>query len=131
MKTIFLILTLFFITSCDKNDETSQETTDLIDGWKLIKFEAGFGPTLIYDGEIIWTFNSDNTINVVIIDGTEVYDSLPFNELGIYEFSINSNSIFLDNVTYKLEITNNELIISDLIGQAADGRKLTFSRIEN
>ena len=132
MKTIVLILSLFLATSCSNDDDNStvQNNQEIVATWYLIKYEPGFSPTDNYTDEIQWTFNSDNTVDVVIENGTSVNFSLPLNSNGNYTYSIEDDEIMIENVNYKYEINGNVLIIEDLIGQSADGQKLTFEKKE-
>lgn len=135
MKPIILVLGILLLVGCNSDDDSpifliQNDNNEIYRSWKLIKFEAGFGPTLLYDGEITWTFALDNMIHVVIENGTEVYSSLPLNLSGNYTFSMAENSVEFDNVGYGYVITEDELIIWDAVGQAADGRKLTFSLLD-
>jgi hypothetical protein len=129
MKTILFILSLFFITSCDKNDETSQETNDLVGSWYLMSFNPGFGQTENYNTEdIIWTINSDNSIDVTLNVTTST--QLPLNENGNYSYNIiSSDSVNVENVTYEYELENQILKLLD--NPASDGIILTFQKAEN
>lgn len=130
MKTIFLILSLFFITSCNKNDETNQETTDLVGSWNLMSFNPGFGQTENYNtGDIIWTINSDNSINVTLNVTTST--QLPLNENGNYSYNIISNdSVNVGNIDYEYQIEE-EQTLKLLDNPSSDGIILTFQKVEN
>ena len=130
---IFLsVFSFFSFLSCSKNNDntTTQQTNNLVDTWKLVKFEAGFGPTLNYNGEIVWSINSNNTINVSIANGTQLYDSLPLKLAGNYTYTSTTNTITSNQEGFKFEINNDVLIITDALGQSADGRRLTFNKLE-
>ena len=122
------LISLFTLLSCNDNDENTVQTNELVATWKLTKFEPGFSPTSTYNGEIQWTINLAGTINVVIQNGTNVSNTLPLNTNGGYSYTTNNNQITIDNITYNYEISNNELKIEDVLGQAADGKKLTFAK---
>lgn len=130
MKTMFLILSLFFITSCNKNDETNQETTDLVGSWYLMSFNPGFGQTENYNtGDIIWTINSDNSINVTLNVTTST--QLPLNENGNYSYNIISNdSVNVENIDYEYQIEE-EQTLKLLDSPSSDGIILTFQKVEN
>lgn len=132
MKAIILILSLFLVASCNNDDDnsTEQNNQDIAATWYLIKYEPGFSPTDNYTTEIQWTFNTNNTVDVTIEEGTNVNSSLPLNSTGSYTYSINENEITIENITYKYEFNTNELFIEDLVGQSADGLKITFEKIE-
>ena len=132
MKAIILILSICLATSCNKDDDnwTAQNNQEIVATWHLIKFEPGFSPTDNYTDEIQWTFTTNNTIDVVIENGTNTNSSLPLNSNGNYTYSIAGNQITIENITYNFEINNNELLIEDTVGQSADGKKLTFNKFE-
>jgi len=127
---MFLILSLFFITSCNKNDETNQETTDLVGSWYLMSFNPGFGQTENYNtGDIIWTINSDNSINVTLNVTTST--QLPLNENGNYSYNIISNdSVNVENIDYEYQIEE-EQTLKLLDSPSSDGIILTFQKVEN
>jgi hypothetical protein len=130
MKTIFFILSIFFITTCDKNDETSQETADLVGSWYLMSFNPGFGQTEDYNtGDIIWTINSDNSINVTLNVTTST--QLPLNANGNYSYNIISNdSVSVENVEYEYLIEE-EQTLKLLDNPSSDGIILTFQKAGN
>tara|TARA_B110000971_G_C19737350_1_gene375864 strand:- start:225 stop:626 length:402 start_codon:yes stop_codon:yes gene_type:complete len=133
MKTILLILPLLFAISCSEDD--IQESNELNASWNLVKYEPGhFAEIYDYTDEIKWTFNTDNTVDVVIEDGTNVSDYLPLNLSGNYSFSSANELITLPNIdgdeSYFYEIQNNELILSTLAGVNGDGIKITFNENE-
>ena len=130
MKTIFFILSLFFITSCDKNDETSQETADLVGSWYLMSFNPGFGQTEEYNtGDIIWTINSDNSINVTLNVTTST--QLPLNSNGNYSYNIISNDLVsVENVDY-VYLIEEEQTLKLLDNPSSDGIILTFQKAGN
>ena len=129
MKIVFIILTTFFLfIGCgqEKNEEIS-----IIGQRSLIKYEPGFSPTENYSlGTILWTFNANNSVYVMIADVTEVNDGIPLNKSGTYSYSNTENELLLDhNQRFKYEMTSGELIISTFIGPSADGIRITFSKV--
>jgi hypothetical protein len=132
MKRLVLTFISFFILlSCsNSDDQNSQENHEIVGTWKLVKFEAGFGPTFNYDGQITWEFNTNNTIDVTITNGTSVYSSLPLGVSGSYIYNIlSSNVLNLEQTeNWSYEIINNQLIIDQ--NPSADGRRLTFNKVQ-
>ena len=126
---MFLILTAFILfTTCDKE---KPEEISIIGQWSLIKYEPGFSPTENFSlGAILWTFNSNNRVNVIIADDKEVNNEVPLNISGNYSYSNTESELLLDNKqNFKYEIKNRELIISSFIDLSADGLRITFSKI--
>lgn len=134
MKTLILSLIIFLNIGCNKTDENSstQSVSPILGQWKVIKYEPGFSPTAYYSGEEIkWTFNTDNTVSVAIISGTTTNPTMPLNTTGTFPYVINTtNSITINNVIYYYSITGNELIVRTEIDVSADGKKLTFVKIQ-
>ena len=132
MKTIILFLSIFLATSCSNDDEksTEQDNHEIVSTWNLVRFEQ-FGPIYNYiNEEIQWTFNSDETVNVEIVGGTEVDNNLPLNSSDTYSYSIENNELLLNAVLYSFEIENNELIIIIDGGPSIDGKQITFIKDE-
>jgi hypothetical protein len=129
MKTIFIILSLFFITNCDKKEETSQETTDLVASWYLMSFNPGFGQTEDYNtGDIIWIINSENSISVTLDVTTST--QLPLNENGSYSYNIiSNNSVSIENIAYEYQLEGQTLKLLD--NPSSDGIILTFQKVTN
>lgn len=117
------------MTSCDKNDETNQETADLVGSWYLMSFNPGFGQIEDYNtGDIIWKINSDNSINVTLNATTST--QLPLNENGDYSYNIISNdSVSVESVNYEYELVEQTLRLLD--NPSSDGIILTFQKVEN
>ena len=134
MKTLILSFFILVNFSCDNADEnsTSQTQSPILGQWKVTKYEPGFSPTANYSGEEIkWTFNNDNTVSVVIISGTTTNPTMPLNTTGTFQYVINStNAITLNDIIYYYSIQGNELIIRTEIDVSADGKKLTFAKIQ-
>jgi hypothetical protein len=132
--SILILLSFFTLFSCTKpavenaTPIVATPTNDLFATWILTEFRAGFPPYYTYNGEIKWVFNANNTVDVVILSGTNVSAGLPLNAAGNYTYSLNGSRITLSNKAYNYLIVNNKLTIEDLNGQAADGRKLIFNR---
>jgi|TARA_B110000902_G_scaffold257231_1_gene325095 hypothetical protein len=129
MKTIFIILSLFFITNCDKKEEISQETTDLVASWYLMSFNPGFGQTEDYNtGDIIWIINSENSISVTLDVTTST--QLPLNENGSYSYNIiSNNSVSIENIAYEYQLEGQTLKLLD--NPSSDGIILTFQKVTN
>lgn len=131
MKTIILILSVFLVISCNNDDSSPTESHEILGNWYLIKYEPGFSPIDNYIDEIQWTFNSDNTVDVVIENGTNPNSSLPLNTNGNYTYSIDNETLILNNNDdYNYEIIDNELFLTKFIGVEADGPRITLKKIE-
>ena len=130
MKTILLILSLVVITSCNRNEESREETNDLVGRWSLMSLHPGLGQPHAYDnGDIIWIFNSDNTIDVTLLV-TPLNNLLPLNQNGSYSYNIISDdSLSVDSRDYKYEFEDQVLRLLD--NPESDGKTIIFQKIEN
>ena len=132
---ILILLSLFTLLSCTKPavEEPAPQPTPsnpLFATWSLVKFREGFSPRYDYSGEIKWTFNANNTVDVVVLSGTNVSTRQPLNTAGSYTYTINSGQITLNSTIYNYVIVNNDLTIEALNGgAAADGKQLTFNKV--
>ncbi len=134
MKNIILILSiacLFAGCKKDKNEGVNlkQDEQTVIGAWYLTKVEGGFSPTNNFTNEIKWTFSNDNTISVVIEEGTLMQsNNIPFTNEGVYSYSQNDSTIVLANdYNYYYELSNNNLILkSSKQGMTDDGTVITF-----
>lgn len=127
---MYLILSVLFLFTGCHEEEAKQQENSIYGTWSLIKYEPGFSPTENFsENQIIWTFNSNNSLNVLISIGTEVSDKLPLNSNGEYIYAANNNELIINNNQgFKYEITNNELIMSTFVGLEADGMRITFKK---
>ncbi len=137
MKNLILILsTVFLFVSCKKDKDESvypkqQEEQTIIGIWNLTKSEGGFSPTNNFSNEIQWTFSSDNTISVIIKEGTVIENNnIPFTNNGTHSYSKNDSIIILDNnYSYYYEIHNNRLLLKESKqAPTDDGNRITFIR---
>ena len=124
MKSIILVLSILFsLTSCN-NDKIEKQEIDIIGLWNLTKYEPGFSPTENFnDGEISWTFQSTNKLQVIVSSSV---NTPPLKTTGEYDFSINNGRILIDDIEYDLSINENTLIISD--DPSADGFRATLTK---
>ena len=73
---------------------------------------------------------ANNTVDVVVLSGTNVSTRQPLNTAGSYTYTINSGQITLNSTIYNYVIVNNDLNIEALNGgAAADGKQLTFNKV--
>ncbi len=132
MKTIILFLGIMLTTSCTKDNHIpnpNSQSDEILTSWNLTKYEGGFSPTFNYSNEIKWIFNLNNTIDVIIENGTNLSSGLPINTSGNYPFTMIDSLITIENTTYLYAINDTILIIEDSVGLSADGKKLTFIKI--
>lgn len=137
MKKIILLLSILLIISCnnDDNSTTEQNQHEIVASWNLTLYSGGFAQPFFYANEITWAINSDNTVDIMIADGTDVSPNMPFNSNGSYTYTINENEdrdeIIIDGVTYYFLMGNTGefLFIEDEIGAEADGMSLTFDKV--
>ncbi len=142
MKTKVIIIAflssfLFFSLSCEKektiDKPTGQSNHEIVASWNLVKCEGGFSPIDIFTDEIQWTFVSNNTISVVIKDGTEIKNqNLPLSVNGVYSYSLNDSTLTIpDNQDYYYRIIGDTLILSSSKSAPADcGTLISFLKQE-
>ena len=132
MKTLIFLLALGLNTSrCTTTDQkTEPQENSIYSKWSLAKLEPGFSPVENFKkGQIVWTLNNNQELNVKILPGTNFSNKLPFGNDGVYDYSINGNEIKFNNVqTYKFDIQNQALVLTTLIGLDANGPRLSFTR---
>lgn len=122
MKNIFLTLSIFLLlTNCSEQHITREENP-IYNKWSLVRFEPGLSPTETFnEGKIEWLFQQSNKLKVDIDNSIS---TSPIKPNGEYVFSLNRNSISIDNIEYDYSINENTLIISDDL--SSDGFKATF-----
>ena len=129
MKTIFLsifVLATIFI-SCDKEETT---TTDILYGkWSLIENSKGFGGSETFEtNNIIWEFNSDNTVSVTINVTPDL--ELPLGTTGIYEYNLDGNQITLpDGIAFEVIILSDGNILRLSDNGASGGDIISFEKL--
>jgi|SRR5690606_2792164 len=148
MKTYFLILATLFSSfvfiACNNDDDNQPVEPDnhpIVGKWELIKKEGDWNPITFGDNVVVWTFNENQVQIQINIDEEEhIIQSMlfPFHIPGTYNYSINENHINfeLDYIqqegyrVYPFEITNDTLIIGEVVNNPDDGGgiKLTFVR---
>ena len=129
MKTIFLSIFVFatIFISCDKEETT---TTDILYGkWSLIENSKGFGGSEIFEtNNIIWEFNSDNTVSVTINVTPDL--ELPLGTTGVYEYNLDGNQITLpDGITFEIIILSDGNILRLSDNGASDGDIISFEKL--
>jgi hypothetical protein len=132
MKVICLFLA-FFLFGCEKssNDVQANQQADILTGvWCLKNYSPGFGPQEVFNpNDIIWQFNSNNTLTVTINATLQSNSGVPITSNSNVTYSlVNSTSVTIQNVLYNLSIQNNKLILDT--NPSADGKRIEFDKIE-
>ena len=131
MKTFFLnilVFTTIFI-SCDKEEPTTI-TDELYGEWSLIySLSGGFGwPETFELNDIIWKFNSDNTISVTL--NVTPVSEIPLGITGVYEYALDGNHIILpDGKTFEFILLSDGTTLKLSQHEAADGPVITFEKL--
>ncbi|MCB9034693.1 MAG: hypothetical protein H6553_12705 [Chitinophagales bacterium] len=144
-KTLFLLLVLFIISACKKENDTSN---DLVEGsWKLVKVEqynSVADSLMLFDyslNNIIYKFNDDNKL---IVSGVGHNTTLTFNPFldGTYDYKLvydyfsdhpaneelKAHYLLLRNSKYVVDIENNQLKLDN---RYIDGSLLIFEKLNN
>ena len=137
MKTslyLLFFLSIFGISCCNDDDDTTAETQPIAGEWNLKHAQGGLaGVNDTYeDGIIVWTFSDDGTTLVVENNNTEdaIYDGL---ESGTYACTYLSTdgtttSLIIDETLDLGILTINGSTMTLDENVAADGFLLTFER---
>ena len=78
------------MVSCKKEKATTPINDELFGRWSLVEVSKGFGGSETFAlNDIIWEFNSNNTINVNlnVIANLEI----PLDATGVYDYAVNGN----------------------------------------
>ena len=132
MRTIIFFLSLFLIISCDKQNEPKQQEqhNEFYGSWYLIEFKSWGQPVSEYTSEIKWTFDN-NTVDVSIVNGTDVPSYILLSNNGTYSYTINNNHdiiYFYHNNNqdgYRYKIINDTLLL-DNFTPYSDGAQITL-----
>ena len=130
IKNLLLLLSIFFLAGCRGDDSEHP-----IHGqWSLRSYTAGFQqPEKFNMGDVIWTFNPNNRLDVQIQSGIKCRCRCPISidTSGHYRYSINDDGLKLINNEhereYEYSIDNNILYISD--NPEVDGCLVFFEKI--
>ena len=133
--SLLMILSLMLFTSCNKEDDDSNQTDTLNGIWNLKNVSGGFvGVDIDYSqGEVKWDFNlGNNTLivenNIMTTGPEDIYAGL---DSGTYEIRIEENeeieSLFIDDTKKGIIILlNDNLKIDDNF--TSDGFITEFER---
>ena len=130
MKTLFLNILLFttLFVSCKKAKTTTPPNDELNGRWSLVEFSKGFGGSESFRvNDIVWEFNSNNTIDVTLNVNPNL--EIPLGATGVYNYTINGNQITLPNGnTFEYIILSNGTMLRLSDNGAADGDIVTFQK---
>ena len=128
IKNLLLLLSIFFLAGCRGDDSEHP-----IHGqWSLRSYTAGFQqPEKFNMGDVIWTFNPNNRLDVQVQSGIECCGGLGVKTSGRYRYSIHGDRLKLINNEhereYEYSVDNNTLYIDDQF--EADGTLVFFEKI--
>ncbi len=131
MKTLFLNILMFatIFVSCKKTKTTTTPNDELSGRWSLVEISKGFGGSETFRvNDIIWEFNSNNTINVTLNVNPNL--EIPLDAPGIYNYTVNGNQITLPNgITFEFKLLSNGTMLRLSDNGAADGDIVTLQKI--
>jgi hypothetical protein len=131
MKTFFLNILVFttIFVSCDKDETTTTTTDELYGEWSLVENSKGFGGYETFEiNDIIWKFNSDNTINVTLNVTPDL--EIPLGITGVYEYTLDGNQITLpDGNTFEYTLLSDGAILRLSDNGASDGDIISFEKL--
>lgn len=129
MKKI-LILALFSLLflSCDEDlAKTPVTDASLAGSWNMDTYSAFMAELPVLEaGDIIWTFNSNNTITVA----NNVEDVYPYMlDSGTYNFTIEDDILSIENSgSYHYNMEGNTLVMEHVAAPVDGGPILSFSK---
>jgi len=130
-----LMILIGLLSSCNNDDDNSLSQEGINGSWNLKNVTGGFiGVNIDYNqGDVIWTFNSQNNSlvvenNIITTGPEDIYAGL---DTGSYSYIIEQNgdveTLFIDgNERGNIELQNNILKIDD--GIIADGFITLFEK---
>ncbi len=132
MKRVLFLNILVFVTilvSCKKNETTATPNDELNGRWSLVEISKGFGGSESFVvNDIIWEFNSNNTIEVTLNVNPNL--EIPLDATGSYDYSVNGNYITISNSnTFEYELLSNGTILRLSDNGAADGDIITLQKM--
>jgi len=127
MNKLFLLLLLTCLFHSCSKDEVS--TSSAIHGeWNLTYYSAGLAGYENYNKEdVTWTFNSNNTVDVLINITLPPNTYIPIQTNSTVAYAINGSQVIVGNMTYDFYYENGKLILSD--HPEVDGPKIELSEI--
>lgn len=138
MKKILLLLLIspiFLATSCDEDDNNNPQNTTLTGRWKLTNVSGGIqGQDFdVPNGSITWTFNNNNTVQVVNNNPADS-NAEDFFETGTYNYVYTTSDVST-TCTQTLKINTIDLGCLNIQGSTmtltqveSDGYLLTLKR---
>ncbi|WP_338356819.1 hypothetical protein [Yeosuana marina] len=137
---VYVLLILFSVTltNCSLNSTSDTNTSQIVkSSWNLVNISGGFAGVNenFNTGEIVWSFNEDNSI--LTVTNTNTSGSIEYGPIsGTYSFSVTNKGsnlfLFIDSNEFgSFTVTQNQLIIDQSIttnGSAADKFIYIFER---
>lgn len=132
-KFLFIPLLFLALLSCDSDDSQpndhadDSQPIDLSGSWNLLSFQCCLLESEEFDrGDVIWTFNADNTvdvrINTILIENSQ----LPIQEDSSLPYSSTSSTITLESIEYDYFFEEGQLFLTD--EPEVDGSIIIFER---
>ena len=125
MRRFLLILVLLLsLSNCESDDAQSN---DLAGSWNLMSFQCCLFESEVFDqGDIIWTFNTDNTLDVIVNITLIENSQVPIQENSTVSYSLTSNTVLLQSVEYDYFFEEGQLYLTD--DPEVDGSIIIFER---
>ena len=122
MKTVYIFLFLLVIlSSCDDDNDVNIDNPFLGE-WHLISLTGGFSPTETYQvGDIIWGFNSDDSLEIEISTNISNQSRLPIKNDTTLSYSYDSLHLVVGNNNYEYRLENNDSTLKLYDELASDG----------
>ena len=123
-RFLFIPVFLFCLLSCESDDSQSNS---LSGSWNLMSFQCCLLESEVFEeGDIIWTFTPDNTLNVSINTTLIVNSQLPIQESSTVSYSLTSSTVLFQSIEYDYFFKEGQLYLTD--DPEVDGQIIIFER---
>ena len=123
-RLLFIPVLIFCLLGCESDDSQSNS---LSGSWNLLFFQCCLLESEEFDeGDIIWTFNPDNTLDVRINTTLTANSQLPIQESSSVSYSSTSNTVSFLAIEYDYFFKEGQLYLTD--DPEVDGQIVIFEK---
>lgn len=124
---IIIISLMLLCNSCDNDKKDDFPTNPFIGKWELKSIVGGFSPTeSFYDNEVIWTFNTDESLEIKINKELSNVSKLPIKVDTTLSYSYDTINISIGTNEFEYKLEGKTLKLYDNL--ASDGIMLELEK---